>query len=266
MARITLLSDFGTEDGFVGAIRGVLATHAPIALVEDISHSLPPGDVRKASLVLGRYWRRYPPRTVHLVVVDPGVGTSRRSLALNADERFLVGPDNGVFSKVFSDAQECDSVALKPSEFLPSPVSDTFHGRDWFAPAAALLATGTPLEVLGDEISDPVLLPDIVRKRVGEWMVGEVIEVDRFGNLATNLPEDLVRATGEVSVGGRWVPLRRTYGDAGPGELLALLDSEGRIEVSVRDGSAAKRLGVGIGAGVRIKVSPEVGPEPPDGG
>jgi len=254
MARITLLTDFGTEDGFVGAIRGVLATHAPIALVEDITHTLPPGDVRKASLVLGRYWRRYPPSTVHLVVIDPGVGTSRRSLALRADERLLVGPDNGVFSQVLLKAQECECVDLKPSELLPAPDSDTFHGRDWFAPAAALLATGTPLEVLGDLVSDPVLLPDIPRRKVGEWVVGEVVEVDRFGNLATNLPEELVRLTGEVGVEGRWVPLLRTYGEVESGELLALMDSDGRVEVAVRDGSAAKRLDLGIGAGVRIRI------------
>jgi len=257
MARITLLTDFGTEDGFVGAIKGVLATHAPVARVEDISHAVPPGDVRKASLALGRYWRLYPPGTVHLVVIDPGVGTARRSLALRADERLLVGPDNGVFSSVFLKALEWEAVDLRPSEFLPAPDSDTFHGRDWFAPAAALLATGTPLDALGEDVSDPVVLPAVPSRRVGEWVVGEVVEVDRFGNLATNLPEDMARLAGEVCVGERWIPLRRTYGEAESGELLALMDSDHRVEVSVRDGSAARQLGVGVGAGVRIRIPPE---------
>ncbi|MFH1763178.1 MAG: SAM-dependent chlorinase/fluorinase [Gemmatimonadota bacterium] len=259
MARITLLTDFGTEDGFVGAMKGVLATHAPMALVEDITHAVPPGDVRKASQVLGRYWCRFPPRTVHLVVIDPGVGTSRRSLAVRADERLLVGPDNGLFSLVFSEALEWVCVELKPSELLPAPTSETFHGRDWFAPAAALLATGTPLELLGEPISDPVLLREVPRKKVGEWVVGEVVEVDRFGNLATNLPEELVRLTGEVGVEGCWIPLRRSYGEVESGELLALIDSDGRVEVAVRDGSATKRLGVGMGGSVRIRIPPEAG-------
>ena len=254
MARITVLTDFGSEDGYVGAIKGVLAVHAPIARVEDISHGIPSGDVRKASLVLGRYWGRFPAGTVHLVVVDPGVGTSRRGLALRADERFLVGPDNGVFSQVFSQAHEWECVSLQPSDSLPSPESDTFHGRDWFAPAAAMLATGMPLDGLGEELSDPVLLPPIPWKKVGEWVVGEVVEVDHFGNLATNLPEELVRLTGEVGIGGRWAPLQRAYGEVGVGELLAYLDSDGRVEVAVRNGSAAASLGVGVGDGVRIKM------------
>jgi S-adenosylmethionine hydrolase len=255
MDRITLLTDFGTRDGFVGAIKGVLATRAPMALVQDISHDIPPGDVHKANLVLGRYWRRFPPGTIHLVIIDPGVGTSRRSLALRADERYLIGPDNGVFSQVVSRAREWDCVALKPSDLLPTPPSDTFHGRDWFAPAAALLATGIPCEALGERVSDPVILGGPPTRTVGEWVVGEVVEVDRFGNLATNLPEELVRLAGEVGVAGRWVPLRRTYGEVESGGILALIDSDGRVELAVRDGSAAERLGVAKGAGVRIRLT-----------
>ncbi len=120
MARITLLTDFGTEDGFVGAMKGVLATHAPMAPVEDITHAVPPGDVRKAQSGSGPVLAPFPPRTVHLVVVDPGVGTGRRSLALRADERLLVGPDNGLFSLVFSEAEEWVCVELKPSKLLPA--------------------------------------------------------------------------------------------------------------------------------------------------
>lgn len=254
MARITLLTDFGTQDGYVGAIKGVLASHAPVALVEDISHALPPGDVRKASMVLGRYWRLFPPGTVHLVVVDPGVGTARRGLAVWADERLVVAPDNGVCTRVFSQAREWEAVALRSWELLPLPDSDTFHGRDWFAPAAALLATGTPLRQMGDPVADPHLLSEVRCKKVGGWMVGEVLEVDRFGNLATNLPSQLLGQAGELRVGERWVPFRRTYGDAASGDLLALVDSEGRVEVAVRDGSAAERLGIGLGAGVRLRV------------
>ncbi len=123
MARITLLTDFGTQDGYVGAIKGVLATHAPMARVDDISHGIPPGDVRKASMVLGRYWRLYPPGTVHLVVVDPGVGGVRRGLAVRADERILVAPDNGVITAVLLHAEEWQAVALKSSGHLLPPTA-----------------------------------------------------------------------------------------------------------------------------------------------
>jgi S-adenosylmethionine hydrolase len=254
MPRITLLTDFGTADGYLGAIKGVLAAHAPMVRVEDISHEIPPGDVRKGSMALGRYWRRYPPGTVHLAVVDPGVGTHRRALGVLADERFLVAPDNGILTEVLDQAGEWDCVSLVPSAFIPPAESRTFHGRDLFAPAAALLATGTPLEALGEMVVDPYRLAKPPVRAVGEWVVGEVVEVDRFGNLATNLPSNLVESVGEVELAGHWIPLQRTYGEGTPGELLTLVNSDGRVEIAAREGSAANRLGVGRGAGVRVKV------------
>ena len=254
MRRVTLLTDFGTRDGYVGAVKGLLAAQAPSALVEDISHDLPSGDVRKASWVLGRYWRRYPPGTIHMAVVDPGVGTGRRALALEADGRLHLAPDNGILSRVLAQAQGWRCVRLAPSSALPMPRSRTFHGRDLFAPAAALLATGGLLDDLGAEVEDPLRLPEPGWERQGEWVVGEVVEEDRFGNLATNLPEDLTRSAGGVEAGGSWAPFRETYGEVGEGELLALRDSEGRVEVAVRGGSAADRLRMGIGGTVRISL------------
>jgi S-adenosylmethionine hydrolase len=254
MARITLLTDFGTPDGYLGAMKGVLATQAPSAVLDDVTHAIPPGDIRKASLVVGRYWKRFPPGTVHLVVVDPGVGTPRRGLALTADDRLLVGPDNGVFSSVFAKADTwwCYSLA-SGTGLLPEPTSDTFHGRDWFAPAAALLATGTPPAELGDPVSDPVRIIFDEPRREGSWVIGSVVEKDRFGNLATDLPAELVGEVGEVLVAGTRVPFLRTYGDATTGQLIALVDSDGRVEVAVRDGSAATRLGLGVGGEVRVR-------------
>lgn len=254
MPRITVLTDFGTADGYVGVLKGVLTIHAPMVRVDDISHEIPPGDVEKASLALGRYWKRFPPGTIHLAVVDPGVGTDRRALAVMADERFLVAPDNGVLTKVLDQAEEWKSVLLSPSELLPAPESRTFHGRDLFAPAAALLATGHPLEVLGPEVLDPWRLPSSPVRAAGEWVVGEVVDVDHFGNLATNLPPSLVEEVGEVEIAGHWIPLRRSYGEAGPDELLVLINSDGRVEVAQREGSAAGHLDVDRGAGVRAKV------------
>jgi S-adenosylmethionine hydrolase len=254
VVRVTLLTDFGTDDGFVGAMKGVLATEAPQALVEDISHQVPPGDVAKASRVLGRYWREYPPGTVHLVVVDPGVGTPRRGLALEADGRLLVGPDNGVFGRVLSEATVWTAVDLSETDLLPAPSSATFHGRDWFAPAAALLAEGAPLQALGAHVMDPMTLVGPEPSRVGDWLVGEVQEVDRFGNLATNIPGDEAERVVLVEMMGTRIARHGTYGDAEVGELLALLNSDGLLEVAVRDGSAARMLGAGPGTPVRARV------------
>jgi len=256
MRRITLLTDFGTGDGYAGAVKGVLATLAPSVPVEDISHDLPPGDLRKGSLVLGRYWRLFPPGTVHLAVVDPGVGTERRALALEADERFHVAPDNGILSQVLARARAWRGVVLTPSAILPPPVGKTFHGRDLFAPAAALLATGVPLEELGPEATDLVRLPEPRSRREGDWVVGEVVEKDRFGNLATNLPEPTVRVAGGVEAGGCSIPFRETYGEACPGDLLALRDSDGRVEIALRGGSAAERLDMSVGGVVRVSLRP----------
>ncbi len=253
MRRVTLLTDFGTRDGFVGALKGILASGAPGATVEDVAHDLPRGDVVKASRTLARYWRRYPEGTVHLVVVDPGVGTDRRGLAMEAGGRFFVAPDNGVLTRVIRDTDGWRCVDLSSSELLPPPPSRTFHGRDLFAPAAALLASGTPLPALGKGVRDPILLREPELRRSEAWVEGEVVEVDRFGNLATNLPPELVQRVGGVEVEGISVGLRGSYGEGRPGELMVVLDSEGRVEVAARNGSAAEDLGGGVGLRVRVR-------------
>lgn len=241
--RITVLTDFGTADGYVAAMKGVLATGAPAARVEDAGHDLPRGDVAHAAWVLHRYWSRYPEGTVHLVVVDPGVGTARRALALEADGRLGVAPDNGVFTMVLEAAERWTAVALE----VPPAASTTFHGRDVFAPAAARLAAGATLEDLGEPVGDPVLLPG----RGASAERGVVRTIDRFGNLVTDLPGSAWRSGGGVEVAGRIVRCAGTYGDVAPGELLALVGSDRTVEIAVRDGSAAAALGVGVGTPVR---------------
>ncbi|MBX6365569.1 MAG: SAM-dependent chlorinase/fluorinase [Gemmatimonadetes bacterium] len=253
MPRITLLTDFGTVDGYVAAMKGVIASIAPAATVDDAAHDIPPGDVRAAAWALHRYWRLYPPGTIHVVVVDPGVGGARRALAAEVAGRILVAPDNGVGSWVFAEAPPTRAVAIENPAFLRERISRTFHGRDVFAPAAAHVAAGAPLAELGPALRDVVRLewpplgfaPDAIR--------AEVVHVDRFGNLVTNVPEDWA-SFGAVHVAGVDVgPVRRTYSDVEPGELLALVGSAGYLEVSVRDGSAAARLGVGRGAPVELR-------------
>jgi S-adenosylmethionine hydrolase len=247
---ITLLTDFGTTDGYVAEMKGILLSLAPGATIVDVSHDVAPFDVEAGRMVVARYWRRFPPGTVHLAVVDPGVGSSRAAIAVRSDDRFLVGPDNGVLSPalLLADVQ----VVELP---VPQRASATFHGRDVFAPAAARLAAGESLDSLGPSVSvDPVRLrtPEAVRQSDGS-IAGMVISVDRFGNAVTNL---VAFGGGEVLVAGASLPLRRHYADVDPGAPVALTGSAGLIEIAVRDGSAAERLRLVRGARVVLRPAP----------
>lgn len=244
MSVITLLTDFGTADGYVAELKGVLVSNAPTAVLIDLSHDLPTQDVAFARLTVARYWRRFPAGTVHLVVVDPGVGTSREAIAVESEGRFLVGPDNGVLSPaLFSLTARIVSVPV------PISASPTFHGRDVFAPVAAALAQGTPLDALGEVFHSPVRLRTPQPRRDADGSLhGEVLTIDRFGNAMTNL---VVREPGGVVVAGaRTVRLVHTYGEAALGELVALVGSSGFVELAVRDGNAALAFGLARGHAV----------------
>jgi S-adenosyl-L-methionine hydrolase (adenosine-forming) len=254
MNRVTLLTDFGTVDGYVAAIKGVLASIVEDLPVDDASHEVVPGDVEAAAWALGRYWRLYPRGTVHLVVVDPGVGTARRALAVEADGRFVVAPDNGVLTRVLDEASTATLVTIENAAHMRHPVSRTFHGRDILAPAAAWLATGGGLSDLGPAIHDPVLLPIPLPIRRAGGVDGMVVHVDRFGNLITNIPADMVVGAVMVVVDGRDVGApREAYGQVMPGDPLAIIGSAGMLEIAVRDGSAASLLGGGRGSMVRLE-------------
>jgi len=240
---VTLLTDFGTADGYVAEMMGVLLSLAPEARIVNVSHDIPPQDIARARLTLSRYWRRFPRGTVHLVVVDPGVGTSRAALAVESDGRFLVGPDNGVLSPAIIRGE---SVVVELD--VPGGASPTFHGRDVFAPAAARLAHGEPLAILGRRHRSSVVMrtPAPVRDRDGA-MTGEVIAIDRFGNAITNLDA----APSDSLVVASWViPVVRTFADVEVGRTCALVGSAGLLEVAVRDGNAAKSLGLRVGTPV----------------
>jgi S-adenosylmethionine hydrolase len=251
MAIITLLTDFGTTDHYVAELKGVLLTRAPGVTVVDITHSVSPGDVRSGAYILGRTWHRFPPYTIHMVVIDPGVGTSRAALALSAADHFFVGPDNGVFTPLLQDTP-VEAVVLP----TPETASPTFHGRDLFAPAAAALACGTALPTLGQPFTGmPERLAYTIPHYEGKTVVGEIMYIDRFGTLITNLTSELVPAYARLEVEDLDVgPLRRTYADVGTGGLLAYIGSAGAIEIAVRNGSAARRLGVGVGGSVRARL------------
>jgi S-adenosylmethionine hydrolase len=232
---ITLLTDFGTADGYVGEMKGVLLTHAPLVPLIDITHDVPPHDVEFARLTLARYWRRFPAGTVHLCVVDPGVGGERAAIAVESGGQWFVGPDNGLLSPALF-ALDARVVALP----VPPAAAATFHGRDVFAPAAAQLAMGAALDQLGEALSEPVRrrTPSPYRRTDGA-IVGEVLTIDRFGNAITNL---IARSGASVHAGALTIPIYRTYADAPSGEVLALVGSTGLVEIAVRDGSAASVL------------------------
>jgi S-adenosyl-L-methionine hydrolase (adenosine-forming) len=251
--RITLLTDFGTADGYVAAMKGVIAAIFPDAFIDDVAHDIPPGDVHAAAWALAGYWRLYPSGTVHVAVVDPGVGSARRALAATVEGRFFVAPDNGVLTRVFADASAFTAVTIDNETFFRDMVSATFHGRDVFAPVAAHLAGGVSLRELGRAIHDPVKLDLPEPQRVGDVVTGAVVHVDRYGNLVTNIPAVWVQGSSHVRIAGRELPLRRTYTDVAPGEALALSGSRGTLELSVRDGNAADLLSVGRGAEVLVR-------------
>ncbi len=253
MTRITLLTDFGTADGYVGAMKGVMAAICPGAIIDDASHDVTPGDIEDGAWALSRYWREYPAGTVHVAVVDPGVGSARRALAARADGQYLVAPDNGLLTRVLASASRWEAVSILERRFMREPVSRTFHGRDIFAPAAAHLACGVPLAELGPVVSDPVRLqlPDFTI--APEAVRGAIVHVDRFGNLVTNIPESWIGG-GTVTCRERSLgPVRRRYADVAPGEALALVGSAGTLEISVRDGSAARLLGAQRGDEVVVE-------------
>lgn len=233
-------------------MKGVLLSRAPSAVLVDLTHQVSLGDIRAAAYLLGRTWQRFPEGTVHLVVIDPGVGSTRHPLALHAHGHSFVGPDNGVFTHILQDA-EVDVVVLR----TPDDASPTFHGRDVFAPAAAALADGADLSTLGSPLNGiPSRLAHPRPHLEGTPLIGEVVYVDHFGTLITNFSADVIPPHAHVVVQDLDLgELRRTYSDVAPGGLVAYVGSDGSVEIAVRNGSAAERLAMGVGG--RIRVYPE---------
>ena len=252
---ITLLTDFGAGSGYPAQLKGVLLGALPAVQVVDVSHEVPPYDVLAGALLLEACVPRFPDGAVHCAVVDPGVGTSRRPLAV-ADPagRRLVGPDNGLFTPFLGPGSRAFELVEAPG--APARRSATFHGRDLFAPVAAWLAAGGDLARLGPLVRDPVRLRwPVAEHRAGE-VLGEVLLADAFGNLVTSVREaDLGPAPPRaVTVGGRRARFVRTYGEGVPGELLALVGSSGRLEIAVRQGSAAADLASTRGVAVVVSL------------
>jgi S-adenosylmethionine hydrolase len=255
---VTLTTDFGLRDPFVGIMKGVILSICREARLVDLTHEIAPHDVLEAALALHAAWRFFPQGSIHLAVVDPGVGSERRALALLACGHYFVGPDNGLFTFALG-AGAWSAVSLEAPAYRLPEVSQTFHGRDVFAPAAAHLASGVPLGHLGPVITDPAQLAFPRSRREGDVIVGEVIGSDRFGNLLTSVTADHVR---ELAAGGDFTvelaghllgPLARSYEEGARQAPSAIIGSGGRLEVFVRRGDARAMLGVGPGAPVKVR-------------
>jgi S-adenosylmethionine hydrolase len=255
---ITLTTDFGDASPYVAVMKGVILSINPAARVLDLTHRIRPQDLRHAAYYLGTALPYFPPGTIHVCVIDPGVGSERAALYAEVCGQRLVGPDNGIFTNLFRQAAGAVFVrAITNPQFWRLPVSHTFHGRDVFAPAAAHMSLGVDPAELGPELASPVELPTQSAVTFGHRWQGEVQFVDDFGNLITNIPADRLKSLPlKVAFGGeqphpiRWV---RTYADAGPGELVCLFSSDGFFEVAEVNGNAGKRLGVLEGASVTVE-------------
>ena len=267
---ITLTTDFGLADPYVAAMKGVILSLNPAVTIVDITHQVGPQQVAQAAFLLAQVLPYFPPGTIHVVVVDPGVGTRRQALALATPETLLVGPDNGVLSPALPEEtrqgtgpgrrpgdvelpEGYRAAVIRERRYMRDPVSATFHGRDIFAPVAAHLSLGVELGGLGPPAKKVRALPPFrARRRPDGALEGQVLHVDRFGNLVTDVRgEDLSTSRVAVSIGGQRIEgLAHSY-EEGP-ELKALVGSAGYLEVACRGGSAAHQLGVDVGAGVLV--------------
>jgi S-adenosylmethionine hydrolase len=277
---IALITDFGLEDGYVGAMKGVITSICPQAKIIDITHYVMPQAIRQAAYLMLSTFRYLPPQTIIVAVVDPGVGSSRKPIGIQTDRHFFIGPDNGIFSYVLKELEHQQTIVLENKAYHFGTASATFHGRDIFSPAAAHLAKGVPLEKMGSQLPRLERLPDPHLHITPSTVEGEVLYIDHFGNLITSigkltwdaddmlqfnpifnytttsdmetLPVFGVEACSVEIKDHRLEPLALSYSSKSPGKLLALINSAQQLEVAVNQGSAADLLDVQIGEPVRL--------------
>lgn len=271
---IALLTDFGTEDSYVGVMKGVILGICPEARLIDITHRIQPQNVQQAAFVLLNAYRYFPVDTVFLTIVDPGVGSKRRPIGVRAGSYTFIAPDNGLLSYTLAELPPATVVELSNAAMRESAVSATFHGRDVFAPAAAHLACGTSLLDFGQVIGDMVMLPKPRLEITSERVVGEIMHIDRFGNIITSIgpfnwvtseqitmyarpgvpqPVQVAAPTASVLIRGAELKgIRRTYSEGSVGELMSIIASDRYLEVAVNQGNAAERLGAKIGDVVEL--------------
>lgn len=262
MSFVTLTTDFGHSDYACGVLHGVIWSIAPGAKVVDLTHDVPRHNTLAGAQVLDRALPYFPAGTIHVVVIDPGVGTDRRPLAVRLGEQFFVGPDNGLVSvaarRIEARGDPVEFFYLNHPQFWLKEVSPIFHGRDVFAPVAAYIARGISPDQMGTRIFDPVQLALPEPEKTREGFLARIIHVDHFGNLSTNLPGEMLERESKIIIlagTARIDGVSKTFGDRHPGELVALVDSAGFLSIGVVNGSAQKMLGLGIGDQITVKFS-----------
>jgi S-adenosyl-L-methionine hydrolase (adenosine-forming) len=258
---ITLTTDFGTSDHLVGSMKGVILNINPAARIVDINHSVVPYDILDGAVSLGNAYSYFPARTIHVIIVDPGVGTERRPILVSGEKHFFVAPDNGVLSPIY-EREACTVRHVTAEHYFLNPISPTFHGRDIFAPTAGWLSKAFQTEAFGEVITDFVRFTMPKAKSTEQAVKGVVLRVDAFGNLMTNLtaediPADILDGGAiKLAVSGKQVvKFARTFASGSPGEPIAFLGSVGYLEIAVNRGSAARTLGVNRGAEVTLDLT-----------
>ncbi len=257
---IALMTDFGLADGFVGTMKGVIYTINPDAIIIDVSHEIVAQNVSAAAFLLGASYRYFPAGTVHAVVVDPGVGSERRAIAVETREYYFVAPDNGVLTRALAQEEVIKSVELTNSAYFLNEVSSTFHGRDIFAPIAAHLSLGVSMEALGVEADDLMRIPLSEPEVIQGGIKGRVIHIDNFGNLITDITRKLFEAVvsdRQFAIKIAHVKLNKishSYADTPTCHTLAIFNSSGNLEIAINCANASEILGIKIGDDVQISI------------
>lgn len=264
---VTLTTDFGSKDSFASAMKGALLKINPEAHLIDISHEISPQDIWEAAFALKTSYSYFPKGTIHLAVVDPGVGSGRRPLVVVTESYYFVGPDNGIFSLIYLEAERIRVHHVTAGHYFLPSAGSTFHGRDIFAPVAGWLSKGTPSGNFGDEIEDYMKLNVPVPKKSPNGLEGHVIHIDRFGNIITNImhkdistlvPEGGARMPASVTIAGKEIKgLKRFYAEAAPGEPGALINSSGYLEIFLFKQNARTTLSIKRGEPVRLTLQPK---------
>ena len=255
---LTLTTDFGTSDTYVGIMKGVILSINPKAQIVDLTHAVPPQDIYEAAFSIYSAYRYFPKGTIHIIVVDPGVGSDRRAIVCQTENAFFVCPDNGVLSYLLQNVenegkQSVNTVEIQNKAYSLPEVSHTFHGRDIFAPVAAHLSLGVPLADIGQSVQTLVQLPIRVPELSGNMLIGQIVKIDRFGNAITNISESAIdrlknTSTGkmsayEIRIGRvRLNRLNRAYAESGIGKPLAIIGSSGLLEIAINGGNAKESL------------------------
>lgn len=253
---IALLTDFGTKDYFVGAMKGVILSINKNAQVIDITHEIEPQNIRSASFTLRACFREFPEKTIFVAVVDPGVGSKRRAILVETEKYFFIAPDNGLLSFIFNETKDFRVFEITNEEFFRKPVSKTFHGRDIFSPAAAHLSTGIKAEKFGEEIEDFIKFGETKPQKISENEIeAEIIHIDRFGNLITNLKREDLTEEFVVKIGEHKIEkLQNYFSEAEKNEIFMIFGSAGFLEIAANQNSARKILNAKVGDKILVKI------------